>query len=253
MTPQLRGIFQSSPLTAIGLALASTLWVSTPVNAQAMQPAECQGQPLLNLSASRADDIANDWVRLNWTVQFERPAASDAMAEVNKVLSSSIAKLEKNPNLKGLKNSVQTYPLYGRDGQPKNWVAQGTLSFELPVEALKAKGAVELDAPMTLSNLQYFVSPKMIEQHRERLTQQAIADFMGKARSASQAFGYPNYTVNQVSLQDERLGPVMGSPMQPRMLMKASAAIEVSGTEVATAAGNSNLSVSFSGSVCMKK
>lgn len=253
MTTPLQGTSQKVAKYSVSVGLMILMAAMTPAHAQTPPLTECQGAPILNLSASSADEVANDRVRLNWTVQFEKPNAAEAMTEVNKVLSSSITRLEKNNQIKGLRNAVQTYPLYGRDGQPKNWVAQGTLTFELPVEALKSKGSVDLEAPLTLANLQYFVSPQRIEEHRERLSKQAIADFMNKASSASAAFGFPGFSVNQVGLQDERLGPAISSPMQPRMLMKASQAIEVSSTDVATAAGNSNLSVSVNGSVCMKK
>jgi len=223
----------------------------SPWAAQANMMQEFQGQGLLNLAASTSEEVLNDQVRLNWLVQFERPAAADAVSEANKVLASAIAKLEKNPALKNLKNNIQSYPQYNKDGQPRSWVAQGTLSFEMPLESLKARGSVELDPPLALNNIQHFVGPAKTEAARDKLAKLAIAEFQAKAQSAAQAFGYKGYAINQVNLQDER-GFTPPMPVMARA-MKASAMDMASGTEVAAAGGTSNVQVSVSGSVCLKK
>jgi len=229
------------------LSAAMALTVS---QAWADSPLPCGGGPLLNLSTSSSEEVQNDQVRMNWMVQFERTSAAEAMAEANRVLLTSIQSLEKNSHIKNLRNNIQTYPQYNRDGQTKAWVAQGSLSFEMPLEALKGKGSVELSAPMALSNIQYFVSPAKSETSVKKLTQQAIAEFQQKAQDAATGFGHKGYTVNQVNIQDERAGmaPV---PMMARMY--ASADMSSKNTELATSGGSSNLSVSVNGNVCLRR
>lgn len=232
------------------LTLSAALALSAS-QAWADSPLPCGGGPLLNLSANSSEEVQNDHVRMNWMVQFERTSASEAMAEANRVLSTSIQSLEKNSHIKNLRNNIQTYPQYNRDGQTKAWVAQGTLSFEMPLEALKGKGSVELSAPMALSNIQYFVSPAKSELSVKKLTQQAIAEFQQKAQDAAAGFGHKGYSVNQVNIQDERAG-MAPMPMMARVYA-SSADMSAKNTEVATSGGSSNLSVSVNGSVCLKR
>ncbi|MDH4395784.1 MAG: SIMPL domain-containing protein [Limnobacter sp.] len=238
--------FQSK-LGAVALAMcASTTWANNGM------PPECAGGPVVNLSAVSTEEVQNDQVRLNWLVQFDRASASEAMIETNKVLASSIKSLEKNSQIRNLKNNIQTYPQYGKDGKPRSWTAQGTLSFEMPLEALKNKGSVELEPPMALSNVQYYVGPAKAQASREMLTEAAITEFQAKAQSAAKGFGYKSFQLNNISIQDERAGGGP-APVYGRMYAAQADMAMSKGMEVATSGGNSTLNVSINGNVCLKR
>lgn len=235
-------------LSAIALALVAV----TPATWANNLPLECAGNPIVNLSAVSSEEVQNDQVRLNWMVQFERNSASEAMIEANKVLASSIKSLEKNSQIRNLKNNIQTYPQYGKDGKPRAWTAQGTLSFEMPLEALKNKGSVELEPPMALTNVQYYVGPVKSEASREKLTESAIAEFQAKAQSAAKGFGYKGFQLNNISIQDERAGGGP-TPVYGRMYAAQADMAMPKSMEVAASGGNSTLNVSVNGSVCLKR
>lgn len=235
-------------ISALVLAMASltpTAWANN-------MPLECAGSPVVNLNAVSTEEVQNDQVRLNWTVQFERSSASEAMIEANKVLASSIKSLEKNNQIRNLKNNIQTYPQYGKDGKTRAWTAQGTLTFDMPLEALKTKGSVELEPPMALNNIQYFVGPAKAEASREKLTEAAIAEFQTKAQNAAKGFGYKTFQLNNISIQDERAGGGP-TPVYGRMYAAQADMSMAKGMEVATAGGNSTINVSINGNVCLKR
>lgn len=246
----LKPISKVCTLSAIAFALTMPTTPAAWAN-PGMTP-ECGGAPVVNLSAVSTEEVQNDQVRLNWLVQFERSSASEAMIETNKVIASSIKSLEKNSQIRNLKNNIQTYPQYGKDGKPRSWTAQGTLSFEMPLEALKSKGSVELEPPMALSNVQYYVGPAKSEASREKLTEAAIAEFQAKAQAAAKGFGYKSYQLNNVSIQDERAGGGP-TPVYGRMYAAQADMAMSKGIEVAASGGNSNLNVSINGSVCLKR
>lgn len=235
-------------LSTLALAMALLSQVAWANN----MPLECTGNPIVNLNAVSTEEVQNDQVRLNWTVQFERSSASEAMVEANKVLASSIKSLEKNNQIKNLKNNIQTYPQYGKDGKTRSWTAQGTLTFDMPLEALKTKGSVELEPPMALNNIQYFVGTVKAEASREKLTEAAIAEFQTKAQTAAKGFGYKSFQLNNISIQDERSGGGP-TPVYGRMYAAQADMTMAKGMEVATAGGNSTMNVSINGNVCLKK
>lgn len=207
----------------------------------------CEKTPAANLNAISSEDVDNDMVRLNWQVQIQAGTANEAMNAINTVLEKSINNLAKNKDISKLKNNIQTYPQYAKDRSIQSWQGVGSLTFEMPVQALKTQKNLNVADGLTLSNLEYFPSDARIEQSREKLLQSAMKEFQNKAAVVAKGFGKTGYTVGEVSINDEN----QGSPGYPRMYA-ASADMMSKGMEVAPAAGSSKLSVSVNGRVCLK-
>ncbi|MEK9817756.1 MAG: SIMPL domain-containing protein, partial [Limnobacter sp.] len=83
----------------------------------------------------------------------------------------------------------------------------GSLTFEMPVQALKTQKNLNVADGLTLSNLEYFPSEGRIEQSREKLLQSAMREFQNKASVAAKGFGKTGYTLGEVSINDENQGP----------------------------------------------
>lgn len=207
----------------------------------------CEKTPAVNLSAISSEEVDNDMVRLNWQVQIQAGTANEAMNAINTVLEKSINNLSKNKDISKLKNNIQTYPQYGKNNVIQSWQGAGSLTFEMPVQALKTQKNLNVAEGLTLSNLEYFPSENRIEQSREKLLQSAMKEFQNKANIAAKGFGKTGYTLGEVSINDENQGP----PSYPRMYA-ASADMMSKGMEVAPAAGSSKVSVSVNGRVCLK-
>lgn len=207
----------------------------------------CEKTPAVNLNAVSSEEVDNDMVRLNWQVQIQAGTANEAMNAINTVLEKSINNLSKNKDISKLKNNLQTYPQYAKDRSIQTWQGVGSLTFEMPVQALKTQKNLNVAEGLTLSNLEYFPSDARVEQSRERLLQIAITEFQDKANTAAKGFGKSGYTLGEVSINDEN----QGSPGYPRMYA-ASADMMSKGMEVAPAAGSSRVSVSVNGRVCLK-
>ena len=207
----------------------------------------CEKVPAVNLKAISSEEVHNDMVRLNWQVQIQAATANEAMNAINTVLEKSIANLSKNKDISKLKNNLQTYPQYGENRLIQTWQGVGSLTFEMPVQALKTQKSLNVAEGLTLSNLEYFPSDARIEQSREKLLEQAIQEFQAKATTVTKGFGKSAYTLGEVSINDEN----QSSPGYPRMYAAASD-MRSKGMEVAPAAGSSRLSVSVNGRVCLK-
>lgn len=208
----------------------------------------CEKTPAVNLNAVSSDDVDNDMVRLNWQVQIQAGTANEAMNAINTVLEKSIKGLSGNTNISKLRNNIQTYPQYGKDRTIQAWQGVGSLTFEMPVQALKNQKSLNVAEGLTLSNLEYFPSDARIEQSREKLLQSAMKEFQTKASVAAKGFGKTGYTIGEVSINDEN----QGSPGNPRMYAASAEMMMAKGVEVTPVAGSSRLSVSVNGRVCLK-
>ena len=208
----------------------------------------CEKTPAVNLNAVSSEEVDNDMVRLNWQVQIQAATASEAMTAVNTVLERSIKNLGQNKDVSRLMNNIQTYPQYGQNQVIQTWQGVGSLTFEMPVSALKTQKNLNVAEGLTLSNLEYFPSEMRIEQSRERLLQAAMKEFQNKATVVAKGFGKTAYTLGEVSVNDEQ-----GSgPVYPRMYAASSDRMMAKGMEVAPAAGSSRVCVSVNGRVCLK-
>lgn len=208
----------------------------------------CEKTPAVNLNAISTQQVDNDMVRLNWQMQIQTGSANEAMTAVNTVLDKAIAELSKNKDISKMRNNIQTYPQYGRDRMIQTWQGVGTLTFEMPVQALKNKKTLQIEEGLTLSNLEYFPSEKSVEKVRAGLLQQAMQEFQAKASVVAKGFGKTGYSIGEVSVNDEGR---IGQP-GPRMFSMASADVMSKGMEIATASGSSDISVSINGRVCLK-
>ncbi len=207
----------------------------------------CEKTPAVNLNAVSSEEVDNDMVRLNWQVQIQAATANEAMSAINSVLERSIANLSKNKDISKLKNNLQTYPQYGENQIIQTWQGVGSLTFEMPVQALKNQKVLNVAEGLTLSNLEYFPSDSRIEKSREKLLELAMKEFQNKAQVVTKGFGKTAYTLGEVSINDEN----QSSPGYPRMYA-AAADMRSKGMEVAPAAGSSRVSVSVNGRVCLK-
>jgi len=208
----------------------------------------CEKTPAVNLNAISTQQVDNDMVRLNWQMQIQTASANEAMTAVNTVLDKAIAELSKNKDISKMRNNIQTYPQYGRDRMIQTWQGVGTLTFEMPVQALKNKKTLQIEDGLTLSNLEYFPSDKSVEKVRSALLEEAMREFQQKAAVVTKGFGKTAYSIGEVSVNDEGR---YGQP-GPRMMTMASGDMMSKGMEIATASGTSDISVSINGRVCLK-
>jgi uncharacterized protein YggE len=224
--------------------LGSTFALFVPTVAHADM---CEKTPAVNLNAVSSEDVDNDMVRLNWQVQIQAATANEAMSAINTVLEKSIGNLSKNRDISKLKNNLQTYPQYGENRLIQTWQGVGSLTFEMPVQALKNQKSLNVAEGLTLSNLEYFPGDERLERSREKLLEQAMKEFQAKAMLVTKGFGKTGYTLGEVSVNDEN----QGSPGYPRLYAAASE-MRSKGMDVAPAAGSSRVSVSINGRVCLK-
>jgi len=222
--------------TTIGLLLPTTAFADL-----------CEKAPAVNLNAVSSEDVDNDMVRLNWQIQIQAGTANEAMTAVNTVLEKSISNLAKNKDITKMRNNIQTYPQYGKNNTIQTWQGVGSLSFEMPVQALKNQKSLNVADGLTLGNLEYFPSNARLEESRTRLLQNAMKEFQEKANTVAKGFGKSGYTLGEVTVNDES----RGSPVYPRMYAAAADSM-AKGMEVATAAGSSAVNVSVNGRVCLK-
>lgn len=216
---------------------------------------ECKNQPSVNLQAVSSKQVSNDMVQLSWRLEIEKPDSGMAMLNVNESLKKVLSRLEKKAQVRNVVTNVQTYPVYdSKSREIQHWRGQGTLSFEISLNALKQLSRLETDAaPMVLASLRYFVSDALKEVSRAELLDLAMNEFKNKARLAAKGFDYQDYVLAQLSINDEAndLGPQPNHYRQ-ESIMRMAAPAQTEQTSLPASGGESEMSVSIQGNVCLK-
>lgn len=160
------------------------------------------GQTLLSLSATGRTQIQQDLLvaTLRFEAQNDDPKA--LQDRINEVMTKALAEAK---DYEDIKVSTRQYYVYPHDYDPdpprprdddqqrerkRSW--RGSQSMEIRSrqadELLELAGTLQ-EMGLTMSGLNYTVSPELLEQTRESLLEAALAKLTAKAKRAAAALG----------------------------------------------------------------
>jgi predicted secreted protein len=228
------------------LPLAALTLIPRVTDAQSMsQSAPPSG--VLSLSADQSIDVPEDVVRITL---FHEQEGSDP-ASLTKALKERAA--EALSQARGdSKVTVQTgaftvYPSTDRDGKISAWRGRTEAILESTDFAAASKLAGKLAGTMQVANVAFSLSPEARRDAEQKLTARAIATFRQQAQTATQAFGYANYSIREVRIN--RRGAILPRPVT----MRAMAADTPNTAPVPIEGGKSTVTIDVAGSVQMSR
>lgn len=189
---------------AVFAALLTALSFARPAAAQEYQtildiPA---GQTLVNLSATERAEVEQDL--LVATLQFESQDKDPRALQdrINELMGKAVAKAKTYPSVK---ISTQQYYVYPHEYDPnprpyqpneaprkleRTWRGQQGLQLESKQadDLLKLTGELQAMG-LTMSGLNYTLSPELLESTQDSLLEAALAKLTAKAQRAAKALG----------------------------------------------------------------
>ncbi len=205
--------------------------------------------PVLHLSASAQTEVAQDWLVMSLSVQKEGSQATAVQKQLNAVVSAALAvarPMVKPGAVELSTGEMNVSPRHGRDGKISGWqgfaqvVLQGRDAEQIATLASRLQ-------EMTVSNIDWRLSPEQKNTAEARIQAEAVAQFQSKALSLTKQFGLMSYTLREVRINSQEVGE--GHPM-PRMM--AMAKMDSAPEPVPTAAGKSRVVVNISGSIALR-
>lgn len=192
------------------------------------------GHTLVNLSASEQVEIDQDLLVANLRYEIENKDPKKLQDDINEVMKKAV---DQSKKYGAVKTSTQQYYVYPYDYDPNPQpVERGELRNKLErtwrgqqgIE-LKSKNSDELLRLMgelqalglTVSGLQYTVSPELLEETREGLLEGALEKLGAKAARAAKALGKSKADLLEVNVD-------MGGYYPPQPMMARGMAMEMS-------------------------
>jgi predicted secreted protein len=229
------------------LALCGTL---AQAQSSATQAVPAQAAQIVHLSASASAQVTQDWLVMTLAVQKEGADAATVQKQIRTQLASALA-LAQGSAQAGLLDvntgQLSVSPRYGRDGKSNGWTGVAELILQgRDVDRITAvAGRVQ---GMTVSQVQWEVSPELRRQTESRIQGQAVAQFQSRANALASSFGFGTYGLREVRVTNQE-----SAGEQPQLRM-ASVQMDAapSPMPIPAQAGQSRVTVNVSGSIQLK-
>ncbi len=236
-------------LTAQWFLLAALTCLTVPAQADSAKDADAlNASDKLSLSAQTSTQVPQDISHI--TLFFEQQGTDPAsLTTTLKQKTDQVLRITRSQNKVSAQTGTFTVrPVTDRDNRIKNWRGRTELRLESTDFAAISQLAGRLSPIMQISAVRFSLSPKARREAQSKLIANAITEFREQAKLASQAFGYSNYAIIDVNIQQN--GMSIPEPMMMAAFSSARAADAES--EVPLEAGKETVSVSVSGTVRMQ-
>ena len=208
----------------------------------------------LQLAASASRQVTLDEMVVNLSVERDGPAVGALNATVMQELTWAIAQAKAPGGSDGIEASlggVSTRQNHGPTGKANGWKVRGEVT--LKSKNMPALGALvgRLGARVQLNGVTFQLSNQARQTAEAALISKAARTFDDRATAAARALGYSGYAIKTVSMSGSwpEQPPMSGQPQMEAMASLSA----VSSPAMPAASGNVEVSVSFAGTVSLKR
>jgi predicted secreted protein len=227
------------------LAVLSLLAVSLVAGAQTSPPP----QNVLQLSASGTVEVPQDLLSLNLTTTREAADAASVQSQLQSALDAALTEVRKTaqPGQMDVRTGTfSVYPRYSGPGKIAGW--RGTAELVLEGRDFgRITQAAARATTMTIGNVGFGLSREQRGRMEGDAQHIAIERFKAKATELARDFGFSGYTLREVNVASNDIGPV------PRFRMAAAESMaSAAQAPVPVEAGKTSVRVTVSGSVQLR-
>ena len=202
----------------------------------------------LMLEAGAKANVANDEMVVMMGIERDGADLASINQAINLALAAALAEAKKITGVKASLASINTSPNWTSQGKPLGWRVHGEIM--LTSKELASLGALagQLGQKLQISSIVFRLSDDARKEAEKRLMRDAAQAFKEKANDASKALGFANYSIKDVGLNQGF--QTSTRPMQMRG--KSDSLKEFSKASVPTESGESEVIVTFNGSIELK-
>lgn len=206
-------------------------------------------EPTVSLSAHASTKVPSDEMVVSLQVEREGTNLGALNQAVLAELQSALSQAKSISGVRARLGNVRTHQAYSPQGKPNGWRVHGEVVLDS--KKLKELGDLtgHLSQKLQLSNVSFRLSAeKKLELEQSLLTDAAQA-FRAKAQASAKALGYESFRIKEVNVSQAMEGG--SSPVMP-MFAKSMAIREAAPASVPVEGGESEVSVTLSGSVTLR-
>lgn len=187
--------------------------------------------------------VQNDFLLIDLMLVKEGAIPAQLHEEVQKAAAGALDKSKKIAAVQVKTSGYSIYPVYERER-----IVRQHATYQISLETKDFEAGLSLAAamqPFQISNLFFSVSPERRKATEKTLLEEAIADLRDNFAIAANSLGAKAFTITSLII-----GTRQYNPIQPRLMVEAAAMADA--PPVAAEAGESQVSITVSGSAWVK-
>lgn len=237
---------RATALRRRALAPVAALLLSAASGICAAQDRAPDAAPILRLEAQASREVVEDGAYAVFFVEREGPQPGALQSEVNRVLESALADLRSDAALQVRSGGYATHPRYTREGRVDAWRVRAELIADSSEIAAISRATATLSGRMNVGSIGFRLSPEKRAETERALTGEAAERFYDRARAAARALGFADIELVEATF-------ATGAPGHPAPLPRAMAASVADAAPVPLQPGRTQVSVTFSGAVRLRR
>lgn len=202
----------------------------------------------VSLAASATVQVPQDELTLTLSTQREGANAQEVQSQLKSALDAALTLAKRQAQSPLMSVSTGRFglsPRHDRNGKLVGWQGSAELVLQGRDFVRISQTAGQLQT-MSVASVNFDLSSQLRQEAQAQAQSQAIEQFQKSASEISKSFGFGGYTLGEINVNANQIGPV-----RPYM-MAASAKSMAEDAPVPMEAGLSNVSVNVSGSVQLK-
>ncbi|HSO44382.1 MAG TPA: SIMPL domain-containing protein [Rhodoferax sp.] len=202
----------------------------------------------VSLAASATVQVPQDELTLTLSTQRDGANAQEVQSQLKAALDTALALAKRQAQSPLMSVSTGRFglsPRHDRNGKLVGWQGSAELVLQGRDFVRISQTAGQLQT-LSVASVSFGLSSQLRQEAQAQAQSQAIEQFQKSASEIAKSFGFGGYTLGEINVNANQIGPV-----RPYM-MAASAKSMAEDAPVPMEAGLSNVSVNVSGSVQLK-
>ncbi|AOW13210.1 hypothetical protein LPB72_06945 [Hydrogenophaga crassostreae] len=208
---------------------------------------------VVSLSASGFLEVPQDWLTLRMSTSREGEDAAVVQSQLRQALDSAmaVARIAVAPNqqMQARSGAFGVYPRYDKSGKISGWQGNADLVLEGRDFTRIANAAGKIQT-MAIANMGFSLSRETQQKLESDVQALAIDRFQARAKEVAKGFGFNGFQLREVNVSSADEGGDM--PMRQTAMAMESKSFSSVPKAVAMEPGISRVTVSVSGTVCLK-
>lgn len=201
---------------------------------------------LMSFTTSASRKVANDQINASLAKTVQHKSSTDAQNQIATTLNQAMAIARNYPQVQVSSGNQTTYPQYDKNQKIIGWTGKATLNLKSTDIIATSKLIADLQALMTMENLDFSVSDAKRKEVEQALMIDVSRNFQQQAAALLPAWGAQSYQLVNVEFQQ-------GNDYYPRSrAMPMMATVKLESNAVADQdfqAGETNITVNAHGTV----
>jgi predicted secreted protein len=206
-------------------------------------------QNIVHLAASGVVDVPQDLLSVTLSTLREGSDANAVQSQLKQAVDTALAELKPHEKVGAMEVRTGNFsltPRWGRDGKSTGWQGQAEVALE-GGDFARITAAVGNVRTLTVSQLSFGLGRAQRAKAERDAQDLAIEGFKSRAGEIARGFGFPGFTLREVSVQANEQG---GGPRPRMMAMEARSG--ASASPVPADAGNTSIVVTVTGSIQLR-